>query len=106
MFYYNSGNINHFDHRFLECGRAIHLNHYMNGLHDEPFFTDLVLVGNIDGTATSANAGGPAIHSPKDNEYWFVSGMHGACCAPQCLTAKARRLSRRHPWASASASLA
>lgn len=76
MFYYSSGNINHFDHRFVECGRAVHLNHYMNGLHDPPFFTDLVLVGNIDPAATRANAGAPAIHSPKDDEHWLVVRMH------------------------------
>jgi len=76
MFYYSSGNINHLDHRFVECGRAVHLNHYMNSLHAAPFFTDLVLIGNIDPTATHANAGTPAVHSPKDNENWLVVGMH------------------------------
>lgn len=78
MFYYSSGNLNHEDHRFVECGVAVHLNHYMNSLGQPPFFTDLVLVGNINSTATTAapNVGPHAVHSPKDNEYWFVSGLH------------------------------
>eukprot|EP00439_Symbiodinium_sp_Y106_P000772 s3580_g1.t1 len=78
MFYYGTGNILHDDHRFIECGTGHFMNHLSNGLHTPPFYHNLVLVGNIapDATTARSNPGsGLGIRGPKDNEYFFVSGL-------------------------------
>ncbi|CAE7234186.1 unnamed protein product [Symbiodinium sp. CCMP2592] len=74
MFYYGTGNILHDDHRFIECGTGHFMNHLSNGLHTPPFYHNLVLVGNIAPEATTARSG-LGIRGPKDNEYFFVSGL-------------------------------
>lgn len=66
MFYYGTGNIFHDDHRFIECGTGHFMNHLSNNLHTAPFYHDLVLVGNIDKSATFSRTG-RGIRSAKDN---------------------------------------
>ncbi|CAE7752181.1 PKHD1L1 [Symbiodinium sp. CCMP2456] len=78
MFYYGTGNILHDDHRFIECGTGHFMNHLSNGLHTPPFYHNLVLVGNIAPEATTARStpgSGLGIRGPKDNEYFYVSGL-------------------------------
>eukprot|EP00439_Symbiodinium_sp_Y106_P050506 s5458_g6.t1 len=74
MFYYGTGNIFHDDHRFIECGTGHFMNHLSNGPHTAPFYHNLVLVGNIDQNPTFSR-GGVGVRGPKDNEYFYVSGL-------------------------------
>ena len=50
------------------------MNHLSNGPHTAPFYHNLVLVGNIAENPTFSK-GGVGIRGPKDNEYFYVSGL-------------------------------
>eukprot|EP01049_Picozoa_sp_SAG25_P001431 SAG25_NODE_64_length_17680_cov_5.716398_1_plen_1172_part_00 len=84
-FYYSTNNLNHEDHRYIECGSAaavLWTGQTFNSAvlrtdpgEPAPFFTDVVLVGNIDDTAThSVMRSG--LSSWDANDYWFVSGLY------------------------------
>jgi hypothetical protein len=74
-FYYSTGNLNHEDHRYVECGEGVSINWFNNNFHTPaPIFTDVVLVGNIDDTATFSKMR-HGISAP-DQDYWFVSGVY------------------------------
>lgn len=73
MFYYGSRNIQHENHRLVECNTGHFQNHLSNTLHTEPFYTNLIVVGLLD-TSTATPATKLAIRAPKDNEYFMVSG--------------------------------
>jgi hypothetical protein len=57
LFYYGTGNLNHVNHRLMECGTGHFNNFFFSGLHQEPFYTDAVLVGNIDLDVDQVGAG-------------------------------------------------
>lgn len=74
-FYYSTSNLNHEDHRYVECPTGVSINWLNNNFYTPaPMFTDVVLVGNIDDNATVSKMKS-GISAP-DNDYWFVSGLY------------------------------